>query len=268
MLNKFIDSDRGAKVKKSKSSSSSSSGSDSSSSSGSDSLSSGTSSDSDSGSSGSSSSSEDSSSSDSESSSTPSSPSPKKVKKMKKIKAKPTKATSGSTGSTSSSATLVGDKDIKPKKETDSLLVADSSSNIGTKVLPATKQNVKQLKKDQTPFSRIPTDQAIDPKFSSNKYVSYDYADRAYQDLSVTKGKGFTKEKNKKKRGTSNTSRQQPAKPAWKRRLEREYAGLLDDLDPDFMDDGDFDDYNPLGFKDDTFDFMSGCGFNPMGGGW
>lgn len=36
----------------------------------------------------------------------------------------------------------------------------------------------------------------------SNAYVSYDYADRAYKDLSVTRGKGFTKEKNKKKRGS------------------------------------------------------------------
>jgi len=39
-------------------------------------------------------------------------------------------------------------------------------------------------------------------KYVSNSYVSYDYADRAYQDLSVTRGKGFTKEKNKKKRGS------------------------------------------------------------------
>jgi len=31
--------------------------------------------------------------------------------------------------------------------------------------------------------------------------VPYDYAERAHQDLIVTKGKGFTKEKNKKKRG-------------------------------------------------------------------
>lgn len=36
----------------------------------------------------------------------------------------------------------------------------------------------------------------------SNDYRSYAYADRAYQDLSVTRGKGFTKEKNKKKRGS------------------------------------------------------------------
>lgn len=36
----------------------------------------------------------------------------------------------------------------------------------------------------------------------SNKYQSYTYADKAYKDLSVTRGKGFTKEKNKKKRGS------------------------------------------------------------------
>lgn len=36
----------------------------------------------------------------------------------------------------------------------------------------------------------------------SNDYVSYSYADRAFADLSVTRGKGFTKEKNKKKRGS------------------------------------------------------------------
>jgi hypothetical protein len=36
----------------------------------------------------------------------------------------------------------------------------------------------------------------------SNEYVPYAYAERAYADLSVTRGKGFTKEKNKKKRGS------------------------------------------------------------------
>jgi hypothetical protein len=37
---------------------------------------------------------------------------------------------------------------------------------------------------------------------TSNAYVPYDYAQRAHEDLIVTKGKGFTKEKNKKKRGS------------------------------------------------------------------
>jgi hypothetical protein len=44
--------------------------------------------------------------------------------------------------------------------------------------------------------------EAGDDEHLSNAYVSYDYADRAYKDLSVTRGKGFTKEKNKKKRGS------------------------------------------------------------------
>ena len=43
---------------------------------------------------------------------------------------------------------------------------------------------------------------AADDSHLSNKYQSYEYADRAYKDLSVTRGKGFTKEKNKKKRGS------------------------------------------------------------------
>ncbi|KAK5731742.1 jun-like transcription factor [Elasticomyces elasticus] len=70
--------------------------------------------------------------------------------------------------------------------------------------LPATEENVKKMKKGNVPFSRVPKDTVVDEKFKSNEYVSYEYADRAYQDLSVTKGKGFTKEKNKKKRGESN----------------------------------------------------------------
>ncbi|OTA35771.1 hypothetical protein BTJ68_06577 [Hortaea werneckii EXF-2000] len=68
--------------------------------------------------------------------------------------------------------------------------------------MPASNETVKQLKKQNVPFSRIPADTKVDPRFSSNDYVPYDYANRAYQDLIVTKGKGFTKEKNKKKRGS------------------------------------------------------------------
>ncbi|KAK7567419.1 SRP40, C-terminal domain-containing protein, partial [Phyllosticta citricarpa] len=52
------------------------------------------------------------------------------------------------------------------------------------------------------PFSRIPKDQYVDPKFASNKYVPYDYANAAHERLIVTRGKGFTKEKNKGKRGS------------------------------------------------------------------
>jgi hypothetical protein len=59
----------------------------------------------------------------------------------------------------------------------------------------------KNGKKQNVPFSRIAADQYVDPRLASNAYVPYDYAEKAHRDLIVTKGKGFTKEKNKKKRG-------------------------------------------------------------------
>ena len=67
---------------------------------------------------------------------------------------------------------------------------------------PSIPTSSKHQKKQNTPFQRVPKDTPVDPKLASNAYQSYDYADKAYQDLSVTKGKGFTKEKNKKKRGS------------------------------------------------------------------
>ena len=57
-------------------------------------------------------------------------------------------------------------------------------------------------KKSRTPFQRVPKDTKVDARLASNAYVSHEYGDRAHQDLSVTRGKGFTKEKNKKKRGS------------------------------------------------------------------
>ena len=65
-----------------------------------------------------------------------------------------------------------------------------------------TLKDAKFSKNKNTPFQRVPHDTRVDPKMASNAYRSYDYADRAHQDLSVTRGKGFTKEKNKKKRGS------------------------------------------------------------------
>lgn len=53
-----------------------------------------------------------------------------------------------------------------------------------------------------TPFQRVPKDTRVETKLASNAYIPHDYGERAHQDLSVTKGKGFTKEKNKKKRGS------------------------------------------------------------------
>ncbi|KAI0382191.1 SRP40, C-terminal domain-containing protein [Hypomontagnella monticulosa] len=64
------------------------------------------------------------------------------------------------------------------------------------------KNGVKANKAQNQPFSRIRNDVAIDPRLSSNAYVSHGYGEKAHQDLIVTKGKGFTKEKNKKKRGS------------------------------------------------------------------
>ena len=52
-----------------------------------------------------------------------------------------------------------------------------------------------------TPLAQLSAHATADNHIS-NAYRSYDYAERAYNDLSVTRGKGFTKEKNKKKRGS------------------------------------------------------------------
>lgn len=124
------------------------------------------------------------------------------------------------------------------------------------------KEQAQSAKKETIPFSRIPKNQQVDPRFGSNKYVSYDYADRAYKDLSVTKGKGFTKEKNKKKRGTSTFHPQHVAKS---RREGRVSCGL-DSSSSDGHSSVDslpsFHDNDLLGFKNDTFDFLTSSGFN------
>lgn len=163
------------------------------------------------------------SSSESESDSSDSSASPPPNKKAKKPMIQPSLAQADSSAS---SATLDHEADppatLKPSKkprgkpkpaDQDLLIAADTpevtndDSNTGMhpdrlKRMPATKENVNKLKKENVPFSRIPASTKVDPRFASNDYVPYDYANRAYQDLSVTRGKGFTKEKNKKKRGT------------------------------------------------------------------
>ncbi|KAI9758852.1 MAG: hypothetical protein M4579_002798 [Chaenotheca gracillima] len=75
---------------------------------------------------------------------------------------------------------------------------AKTSSDSSTPVQTTT----TVTKTPNKPFSRIPEGIQIDRRLASNAYVPYDYAERAHQDLIVTKGKGFTKEKNKKKRGS------------------------------------------------------------------
>ncbi|EEY21806.1 predicted protein [Verticillium alfalfae VaMs.102] len=62
--------------------------------------------------------------------------------------------------------------------------------------------NMNNQKGKNVPFSRIKESTYVDPRFASNDYVPNDYSDRAHADLIVTKGKGFTKEKNKKKKGS------------------------------------------------------------------
>ncbi|KAF7196060.1 hypothetical protein HII31_02686 [Pseudocercospora fuligena] len=138
------------------------------------------------------------------------------------------------------------------------------------KRLPQQQKTVTAIvdgKKKQVPFSRIPADQYVDPRFASNEYVSYDYADRAYQDLVVTKGKGFTKEKNKKKRGKNNSSRlHKTSTRSYRSCLEDEYGWALSP--PPFQDDFSLSPAggNALDFKEDLWDFCAGAGFNRMSG--
>ena len=59
----------------------------------------------------------------------------------------------------------------------------------------------KQARKESSPFSRIPKNLHVQEQFKAeNLYVPNSYNEQAYSDLRLTKGKGFTKEKNKKKR--------------------------------------------------------------------
>ncbi|KAF2239233.1 hypothetical protein EV356DRAFT_502229 [Viridothelium virens] len=132
-------------------------------------------------------------------------PNPEKV--PPKVEAKQSKGTLGlyasDSAASASSSTIKG----SPIKTTESSEPTDTRplkrKREDPPVASTSFNNPQKLNKHgKEPFSRIPKDTQVDPRFASNKYVPYDYADRAYQDLSVTKGKGFTKEKNKKKRGS------------------------------------------------------------------
>ncbi|MCJ1278584.1 hypothetical protein MMC21_006401 [Puttea exsequens] len=79
---------------------------------------------------------------------------------------------------------------------------SDSSETLqASSVQKSPLKQSNELKKQNTPFQRVPRDTLVDPKMS-NKYKPYEYANKAHADLSVVRGKGFTKEKNKKKRGS------------------------------------------------------------------
>ena len=154
------------------------------------------------------------SSSDSDSDSDSSSDSTSSPPPKKKAKVTVKKPESDSDSSAASSHTLTGSPAksapiAKINTEVEEVVVPAAAVENGNgdmhpdrlKRMPATKQTNKEVKKSNVPFSRIPKDTKVDEKFKSNEYVPYDYANKAYQDLIVTKGKGFTKEKNKKKRG-------------------------------------------------------------------
>jgi hypothetical protein len=126
-----------------------------------------------------------------------------KVKTVNKGSTAPPKPTNSAATAKSSSGSSTSDSEASAKKSKNPTSQANASSK-GSTALPKpanSAANTKGPKKTNVPFSRVPPDTKVDPKLASNAYVPYDYAEKAHQDLSVTKGKGFTKEKNKKKRG-------------------------------------------------------------------
>jgi SRP40, C-terminal domain len=119
----------------------------------------------------------------------------------------PTKATVKPTSlvqapSSDSSATINGDS----KKPSVSISSASENSSATSSEFSPKMPAIQKTKKrhegaKQTSLAALSA-KAPEDSYISNKYQNYDYADRAYKDLSVTRGKGFTKEKNKKKRGS------------------------------------------------------------------
>jgi hypothetical protein len=115
--------------------------------------------------------------------------------------------------SSDSSATINGDSkkpsvSISSASESSSATSSESSesdsespskSSLKKPAVQKTKRKHEGAK--QTPLAALSAN-ATGDSYISNKYQNYDYAERAYKDLSVTRGKGFTKEKNKKKRGS------------------------------------------------------------------
>ncbi|KAH8170804.1 hypothetical protein LIA77_09585 [Sarocladium implicatum] len=108
----------------------------------------------------------------------------------------------GSDSDDSSSDDSSSDSDAPAAKKQSAIKDAsDSSVTVDNPPLPPN-PTAAQRKKANIPFSRIPKDIYVDPKFASNAYVPMSYSQRAHEDLIITKGKGFTKEKNKKKKGS------------------------------------------------------------------
>ena len=63
-------------------------------------------------------------------------------------------------------------------------------------------RNNGNAKQTTEPFSRVRKDVKVDPRLASNAFAGHEWGQKAHEDLIVTKGKGFTKEKNKKKKGS------------------------------------------------------------------
>lgn len=121
-------------------------------------------------------------------------------------------------GSDTSATLSDGPKKLSPSSSDSSSDSSSSESEAETKVAKVAKtvttttahvldpplppEPVLKKKKVNEPFSRIPKDIKVDERLASNAYVPYDYAQKAHEDLIITRGKGFTKEKNKKKRGS------------------------------------------------------------------
>ena len=107
--------------------------------------------------------------------------------------------------SSDSSTTINGDVKKEPISSSSEITSSATSTSESSDSGPATKTPAKKEKKKHTGAKLTPLAELSAKGIEghvSNQYQSYDYADKAYQDLSVTRGKGFTKEKNKKKRGS------------------------------------------------------------------
>ena len=115
----------------------------------------------------------------------------------------------GAKASASDSSSSISSSDSSSETSSSSSDFSTRSHTAGVPLSPSKRKRSASppapqpaVKKTRTPFQRVPKDTKVDVKLSSNAYVSHEYGDRAHQDLSVTRGKGFTKEKNKKKRGS------------------------------------------------------------------
>lgn len=114
-----------------------------------------------------------------------------------------------SKSATDSSVTLDVSSPIKPSAHPTAVTLVrstDAAPTSSKRPYPTSPDDeattVPAKKPRNVPFQRVPSDTKVDPKLASNAYRGHDYGDKAHNDLSVTRGKGFTKEKNKKKRGS------------------------------------------------------------------